>query len=82
MSGDVQLCLDTELGCEYLEFNERQTKTRTGSDISNIRPESPRMYATGTETCPVETYKAYANHRPENFSGINMKKKKSIKPIN
>ena len=71
MWGDVKLCVDSELSCEYLEYNERQTKTRTGTDINNIRVQKPRMYATpGLDTCPVETYKVYASHRPENFSGI------------
>ncbi|WAR13582.1 hypothetical protein MAR_027762 [Mya arenaria] len=53
---------------ENLKFNERQTKTRTGSDINNVRRQKPRMYATCTERCPVVTYKQYADHRPVNFS--------------
>ena len=38
--GDVKLH-KTENGVEYLEFNERQTKTRTGSDYSDVRAVSP-----------------------------------------
>lgn len=68
MWGDVHLGFDTELNLEYLEYNERQTKTRTGVDIRNVRPEKPRMYATGTERCPIEVYKAYDSLRPANFS--------------
>ncbi|MEW8546437.1 MAG: DUF3504 domain-containing protein [Candidatus Thiodiazotropha sp.] len=68
MWGDIQLGYDTELNLEYLEYNERQTKTRTGVDTRNIRPEKPRMYATGTERCPIQVYKSYDSLRPENFS--------------
>ena len=28
--GDFKVCFDDELSVEYVEFNERQTKTRTG----------------------------------------------------
>lgn len=67
----MELGYDTELNLEYLTYNERQTKTRTGADITNVRPERPRMYATGTERCPVETYKVYDSKRPEGFSRPN-----------
>ena len=43
--GDVKLH-KTANGVEYLEFNERQTKTRTGSDYSNVRAVPPKMFAT------------------------------------
>ena len=63
--GDLTLCLDSELGKEYLQFNERQTKTRTGEDINNIRKSQPRMYATNVDgRCPVQVYKHYADKRP------------------
>jgi hypothetical protein len=52
MWGDINLCYDNELQSEYLEFNERQTKTRTGIDLNNIRFQKPRMYATGNDRCP------------------------------
>ena len=42
---DLQLCYDRDLQKEYIEYNERQTKTRTDEDISNTRKEKPRMYA-------------------------------------
>jgi hypothetical protein len=32
--GDVKLCKD-HLGNEYLQMNERNTKTRTGADVKN-----------------------------------------------
>ena len=68
MWGDVELRYDSELNSRYLEYNERQTKTRTGIDINNIRPEKPRMYETGDERCPILTYMTYKEKRPENFS--------------
>ena len=40
--GDVQLFEDSE-GCEFLEVNERQTKTRQGEDVRNVRSVKPRM---------------------------------------
>jgi len=37
-----------------LEFNERQTKTRNGSDYSDVRAVPPKMFAIdGTESDPV-----------------------------
>ena len=69
MLGDVNLCHDSDLNLEYLEYNERQTKTRTGDDIRGQRDSKPRMYATNiTGRCPVETYKIFADHRPIGFS--------------
>lgn len=70
MWGDVSLHFDTDLATEFIEFNERQTKTRTGTDLNNIRMEKPRAYATQTDTCPVAVYKKYSDHRPNQFSGI------------
>ena len=67
--GDIVLCFDTELNKEYLEYNERQTKTRTGVDMRNIRQQKPRMYATDDEDCPILTYKKYANLRPAECLG-------------
>jgi len=67
--GDITLQLDEELNTEYLEYNERQTKTRTGEDTRNIRDSKPRMYAVPhSPTCPVMMYKAYKAKRPENFN--------------
>ena len=42
--GDIVLKTDSD-GKEYLEYFERQTKTRTGEDPRNQRPIKPRMYA-------------------------------------
>jgi len=51
--GDVKLH-KTANGVEYLEFNERQTKTRTEPDYSDVTAVTSKMFATdGTERDPV-----------------------------
>ena len=55
-------------GTEYLEYNERQTKTRTGENIVDIRQIKPKMFATGDTRNTVESYKLYASKRPYGFS--------------
>ena len=63
--GDVKLC-KTDQGVEYLEFNERQTKTRTGADHRDVRPFAPKMFSTdGSEKDPVAVYKLFVQKRPE-----------------
>ena len=42
--GDEKLC-QTSTGQEYLEFNERETKTRSGNDPRNVRAIAPKMFA-------------------------------------
>ena len=64
--GDVKLCKDAQ-GNEYLVYNERQTKTRSGVDASNVRKVSPKMFSTGDERDPVVAYKIYREKRPENM---------------
>ena len=67
--GDLNLCYDSDLNQEYIDFNERQTKTRTGEDVSNTCKDKPRMYARpDSERCPVMLYKKYADKRPELMS--------------
>jgi len=59
----------TANGVEYLEFNERETKTRTGSDYSNVRAVPPKMFATDeTERDPVAVYNFFARKRPEEMN--------------
>ena len=66
--GDVKLH-QTANGKEYLEFNERQTKTRTGSDSLDIRTVPPKMFATDAgEKDPVEIYKVFSQKRPEQMN--------------
>ena len=63
--GDVKLC-KTDQGVEYLEFNERQTKTRTGADHRDVRPFAPKMFSTdGSEKDPVAVYKLFVQKKPE-----------------
>ena len=62
--GDVKLH-QTALGEDYLESNERQTKTRTGSDYRDVRTVPPKMFATdGSEKDPVADYKFFSEKRP------------------
>lgn len=84
--GDVKL-KQTADGEEFLEFNERQTKTRTGSDCRDVRKIAPKMFATdGSERDPVVVYKLYARKRPERMNddespfylAVNTLKKESI----
>ena len=48
----------------YLELNERQTKTRTGEKISDVREVSPKMYECPGDRNPVALYELYASKRP------------------
>ena len=62
--GDVKLC-QTSTGQEYLEFNERETKTCSGNDPRNVRAIAPKMFAVpNIEKCPSKAYKVYAEKRP------------------
>ena len=40
---DIRLKSDCQRG-EYLELNERQTKTRQGTDITNVRKVAPKIF--------------------------------------
>ena len=54
--GDLSLCYDSDLKQEYIDYNERQTKTRTREDVSYTSKYKPRMYARpDREKCPVMT---------------------------
>ena len=62
--GDVKLC-QTSTGQEYLEFNERETKTCSVNNPRNIRTIAPKMFAVlNNEKCPVKAHKVYAEKRP------------------
>ena len=53
----------------FLEYNERQTKIRTGEDLRNTRESKPRMYEIpSSEHCPVKMYNAYKSKRPADFN--------------
>lgn len=64
--GDVQLKTDSS-GTEYLEFNERLTKTRDGASTSGSRAFSPKAFENkeNKDRCPVAAYKLFAARRPE-----------------
>ena len=59
----------TDHGDEYLQFSERQIKTRTGSDPRDVRAFAPKMFsANGGEKDPVAVYKVFAERRPEKMN--------------
>ena len=53
---------------EYVEWCfERGTKTRTGEiHVAGIQERAfrPKMFAAGTDGCPVQYFKDYIDHRP------------------
>jgi hypothetical protein len=56
---------------EYLQRNERNTKTRTGTDVKNKREIPQRAWANvnNQSRCPVKAYKLYKSKRPlRNFN--------------
>ena len=51
---------------EYLEFNKIQTRTKTGSDCSDVRTVPPKMFATdGTKEILSQPTFFWATKRPE-----------------
>ena len=54
---------------DYLLLNERQTKTRTGENTSDVRKAKPKIYSLpNSDRDPIAAYKLYASKRPSNFS--------------
>ena len=77
--GDVKL-KETADGKEYLEFNEGQTKARTGSACRDIRAILPKMFATdGSEKDPVVVYKLYAQKVNNNLKAESLQTKEWFK---
>ena len=69
--GDVELKTTAD-GLEYLEYNERQTKTRTGSQPKDTRTVKPKMFAVrGSERDPVLFYRQYASKQPDDMNNKN-----------
>lgn len=66
--GDITLGTDIQ-GQEYLEFSERQTKTRTGENPRDVRKVKPKMWSNNENIykCPVAVYKQYSVLRPADF---------------
>lgn len=86
--GDIKLQISAD-GTEYLEYNERQTKTRTGAEPKDTRKVKPKMFAVaGSDRNPVQFYHIYASKRPAGFLSddspfylsINQANPKSSKP--
>ena len=66
--GDVELKTTAD-GLEYLEYNERQTKTRTGSQPKDTQTVKPKMFPVqGSERDPVLFYRQYASKRPDDMN--------------
>ena len=62
--GDVKLKVDSN-GKEFLEFNERLTKTRKGNSEGGSRAFAPKVFAMGGDKCPFFFCKIYRAHRPQ-----------------
>jgi hypothetical protein len=56
-----------ENGRQYLEYTERETKTRTGELSTHLRAFLPEQFAVPCDPsrCPVAAYKACRDRRPE-----------------
>ena len=88
--GDVQLLTDAN-GAEYLEYAERQTKTRTGAEPRNVRAVKPKAFSFANgwpDRDPVFVDKVYSEKRPSSmkdsdspfYLGINYTKNPTEKP--
>ena len=65
--GDVEI-KETADGTAFLEYNERQAKTRTGANPKDSRTVKPKMFAVvGSERDPVRAYDLYASKRPDHL---------------
>ena len=67
--GDVTLNTASD-GAKYLQLNERQTKYRTGENLSDVCEVTPKIYeAEGEipERDPIKLYEIYSIKRPKNF---------------
>ena len=69
--GDIKLDKDSQ-GQEFLEFVERQTKTRTGENPRDVKKVKPKMWANSgnVDRCPIAVYKQYSLLRPLDFSNM------------
>ncbi|XP_076070355.1 uncharacterized protein KIAA1958-like [Mytilus galloprovincialis] len=62
--GDLTMKQDSN-GKEYVEFNERTTKTRTGAKSSDYRAVAPKMFEQKENpNCPIKMLKLYISKRP------------------
>ena len=68
--GDVTLSTASD-GPRYLQLNERQTKTRTGENLSDVREVTPKICEAegeSPEMDPIKIYEIYSIKRSNNFS--------------
>ena len=66
--GDVQLKPSAD-GVQFLEYTERQTKTRTGAEPNDTRAVKPKMFSVpGSDRDAVKAYHLYASKRPEQMN--------------
>ena len=66
--GDVGRKETAADGTTFLEYNERQTKTRTGVDQKDSRTVKSKMFAVvGRERDPVRAYDLSASKRPDDL---------------
>ena len=65
--GDITVHTDSE-GREYLQFQERQSKTRQGDNPVSVRDVLPKAWATNDARCPVALFKLYASLLPSDYS--------------
>lgn len=64
--GDIKLDIDAETQREVLVWTaERGSKTRQGIEGGHRRQFNPKIFATGTDKCPIFYYKIFKSHRPE-----------------
>ncbi|XP_068712854.1 uncharacterized protein KIAA1958-like [Montipora foliosa] len=64
--GDLELQTDPETDREILVWlPERGSKNRQGLEGSHQQQFNPKIFATGTEQCPVRYFKIFESHRPE-----------------
>ena len=62
--GDVKLYFDSS-GKEFLEFNERLTKTRKGNSVGGVQGLCPQNVRNGGTNSPFKKKKTYRSHRPQ-----------------
>ena len=66
--GDVQLKTSAD-GVQFLEYTERQTKTRTGVEPKDTRTVKPKMFSVpSSDRDPVKAYHLFASKRPEKMN--------------
>ena len=62
--GDLELHVD-ERGNEYLQWNERLTKTRSGQP-NKVRAFTPKLWANDNKArCPIQLFKKFLANRPK-----------------